>query len=125
MTLHENLKTILKNACPQGTTVAEVFLPFDSKTSQYRANTPAVIFRVEESEDRGFGLLRLVVRVDLLGKPADVEALYKTICGAFASQVNNQHWSVSLASGTLRETWDTDLNVDWGTMTLKGVAIEQ
>ena len=125
MTLHDKLKTVLKTACAQGTTVAEVFIPFDAKTSAYRANTPAAVFRLEEMEDKGFGLYRLTLRIDLLGKPADVEAMCKAVCAAFAGQINDDYWSVSLASGTLKETWDTDLNVDWGTMTLKGVAIEQ
>lgn len=125
MTLGECLKAILQSACPQGTSIAEIFLPFDAKTSAYRASTPAAIFRLEECEDKAFGMYRLTLRIDLLGKPAEVEALYKTICAAFRQQVNNEHWSVSLASGLLRSTWDTDLNISWGTMTLKGVAIEQ
>lgn len=124
MTLHEKIKAILKAVCPRGTTVAEVFLPFDAKTSAYRTTTPAAIFRFEECTDN-ISLLKLTVRIDLLGKTADVETMYKAICSAFRQQVNDENWSVSLASGTLKETWDTDLNTDWGTMTLKGVAIEQ
>lgn len=125
MTMHERLKAILTAACPPGTAVAEVFMPFDAKTSQYRANTPAVIFRLEECEDRSFGMFRLTVRLDLLGKTAEVEACYKAVCAAFRRQVNDERWSVSLASGSLKEVWDTDLNVDWGTVMLKGIAIEQ
>ena len=125
MTLHESIKTIMTAACPNGTTIAEVYLPFEAKSSQYRANTPAAIFRLEEFEDRGFGLHRITLRIDLLGKIAEVETIYKTICAAFAEQVSDNNWSISLASGLFKETWDTDLNIDWGTMTLKGVAIEQ
>lgn len=125
MTLHERLKTIIKDAVPRGTTVAEVFLPFDAKTSAYRTTTPAAIFRIEEMEDRAFGMYRTNVRVDLLGKTTDVESMYKLICKAFSQQVNNGEWSISLAAGSIRETWDFDLNVDWGTMTLRGIVIEQ
>ena len=124
MNLHEKIKAILTEAAPRGTSVAEVFLPFDAKNSSYRASTPAVIFRFEECIESD-GLYRLTLRLDLLGKTAEVEALYKAICAAFRQQVNDQYWSVSLASGSFREAWDTDLNVDWGTVMLKGVAIEQ
>ncbi|MBQ9402117.1 MAG: hypothetical protein IJU38_07070 [Clostridia bacterium] len=126
MTIHDRLKAILKSNCREATGgVFEVFMPFDAKTSAYRTTTPCVIFRIEECTDRGFGLYGLTIRVDLLGKASEVEKLYRTICTAFATQQNSRTWSISLASGTLRESWDTDLNVDWGTVTLKGVAIQQ
>ena len=126
MTIHDRLKAILKSSCKEATGgVFEVFMPFDGKSSSYRATTPCVIFRIEECTDKGLGLYGLTVRIDLLGKAAEVEKLCRTIAAAFSAQQNSKTWSISLASGMLKETWDTDLNVDWGTMTLKGVAIEQ
>lgn len=126
MTLHESIKSYLSGLFPKGTTIAEVFLPFDARTSTYRAESaPVIIFRIEELEDKGFGLFRLTLRIDMMGKTADVEKTNKTICAAFAEQVNDGKWEISLASGLFKEIWETDLNVDWGTLTLKGVAIEQ
>ena len=126
MTIHDRLKAILKSNCREATGgVFEVFMPFDAKTSTYRTNTPCLIFRIEECTDKGLGLYTLTVRIDMLGKPSEVEKLFRAVAAAFSEQQNSKTWSISLASGLFRETWDTDLNTDWGTMTLKGVAIEQ
>ena len=125
MTLHEMIKQTLTTACPTAKGgIFEVFMPFDSRNSTYRLTTPAVIFRFDRLKDQKFGLFQLELRVDIFGKISEVEAVGKEIQDAFAAEVKTGGWSVSLSSGELMETWDTDLKMNWGTMTLKGVAIE-
>lgn len=125
MNLHDTIKTILTTACPTGTEIFEVFMAFDARTTSYRLQTPSVVFRIDECAESpaGSGLYRLSIRADVLGKVDDVETIMQSIQTAFASQQNASDWSVSLSPQTAKESYDMELNVDWGVLTLKGVAI--
>lgn len=128
VTLGDRLKTIFTAICSNAA-VYEIYMPFDSKTKTYRANNPTVVFRIEEmtEEPAGSGLYRIAVRVDILGKAEYTREAGMTITDVLAEQQNDANWSISLAPGTpaYREQWDVDLNINWATVMLKGIAIRQ